>query len=277
MPSNKIITILIVCAGIVISIWLLQKNTRSISTVQNTNSIYSDTDQNTETTENTDWKNILVTVDEKNQNSTIISNQDEAETFDETTLTAKIAKDFFSQYLMLKKGGQTITPDEINRIAQNTLLLPEYTKSTGAVYLSTNLHINTEINTESLRTYRDTLNKNLKNRLGTIQTKEDPMTILIKAVKTDDEKEISKLDPIILAGKGIISDLLNMEVPKEVVTLHLFLLNASSNLLSNLEQMRVTLTDPVRSFAGANHYSKHITEFQTAITNLNLYLDQKLK
>jgi len=274
MPSNKILTILIICAGVVISIFLFKRNPSAAGTaIRDANGLVA-VNPTEGTNQNTDWKKILVDMGPKNQIFTNVAPDDE--TFDETTLTAQMAKDFFSQYLTLKKGKQPITADEINKIAENTLSLSEYTKATGALYLASNLHINQNSGAEILRKYRDSLNKSVEGRLGEIQVKEDPMAILVAAVNKDDEKEIAKLDPIILAGKDIISDLLYMEVPKELVAMHLSLLNASSNLLLNLEQMRVTLSDPVRSFAGASQYSKHLVEFQTALANLNSYLLQKL-
>ncbi|MBI4155926.1 MAG: hypothetical protein HY507_01700 [Candidatus Zambryskibacteria bacterium] len=279
MPSNKTLTVLIICFGVVISIFLFERNpNRPSSAPQNTNgltAINPAENVSRRNLDNLDWKKILVDMGPGNQIVTNAILSDES--FDQTTLTAQMAKDFFAQYLMLKKGGQPITTNEINKITENTLSLPEYTKATGAVYLASNLHINQNSDTESLKKYRDSLNKSVNDRLEGIGVKEDPMTIFVTAVNKDDEKEMSKLDPIILAGKDIISDLLDVEVPKELVTMHLSLLNTSSNLLLNLEQMRVALTDPVRSFVGANQYPKHMAEFQTALKNLTAYLEQKIK
>jgi len=276
MPSNKIITALVLCVGIVTSIWLLQREPENVAAIKN-DSVTAVANQNDLKNEvGVDWKGTLESVGRSPaENPENIAADNNSDSFEETTLTAQMSRDFFSQYLMLKKGGQPITPLEINKIVENTLSSPEYTKAVGAMYLTSNLRINQNSNTENLIKYRDLLSKSLKDRLGEIQTKEDPMTILVTAVKKDDEKEIAKLDPIILAGKGIISDLLEMEVPKEAVIMHLSLLNASSNLLLNLEQMRVTLTDPIRSFAGANQYPQHMTEFQTALANLTAYLNLK--
>ena len=59
--------------------------------------------------------------------------------------------------------------------------------------------------------------------------------------------------------------------------IHLGLLNAVSNLLSNIEAIREAFSDPVKSFAGASQYTQHEKDTETAMQKLNIYLESKSK
>ncbi len=90
-------------------------------------------------------------------------------------------------------------------------------------------------------------------------------------MQTKDEKDFARLDPLIASEKAIIADLLKLTIPSDAVSVHLSLINAISNILANTEAMRVTLVDPVRSFAAVSQYKQHIVDMQTAVLNFNAY------
>lgn len=278
MPSdknrNKVYTILVLCIGIVISVWLFQRKPESISLVkQNTNTVsanpYRDVIPNT----NEDWKKMLTSIDPKNQVITsVIKNN--SNTFDETTLTAQMARDFFSQYLLAKKGGQALTPDQINKIVQNTLASPQYTKTSQIVYLTSNLHINPNTDPSTVKKYRDVLNLSLKNR--STQVKDNPMILLNMATKTGGSDILARLDSIITTGHNMVNDLLSMEVPSDAVQVHLNLLNVSANIVLSLESMRQIYTDPVKSLVGISSYSQELSKLEPALSDVNAYFVKKL-
>src|SRR3989344_6384776 len=135
MPSNKILFILILCIGVVTSVYLVTKNSGKISSPTPDSGIvdvnpYVNLDQNS----NNDWKKILLNIDLNESTTTILTNVD-PEMFDETTLTAQMSRDFLSQYLWSVKGG-AVTPEESAKIAQNILSVPGYTSTSGAKYIS---------------------------------------------------------------------------------------------------------------------------------------------
>jgi hypothetical protein len=275
---NKIYTTLILCMSIVVSIWLLQREPGNASTVKNSNASV-ETVASTATSGNDSWKSILVAVDPKFQQAASIlsqKNQDSSgEMPEDTTVTAQLAKDFLSQYLLFKQGGTSLTPSDIDHITKNALSLPQYTKTTGAVYVASNLHIQEEGNTTTFKAYKDAINAKLQENLGGI-TKDKPMSVLLFALQTKNENQLSGLDPIIAKGRKLISDFLVMEVPREAVVLHLSVLNTSSSVLADLEAMRQVFSDPIRAFPGITQYSKHISEFQNSLLKLNSYLDKKV-
>ena len=273
---NKIYTVLVLCIGIIVSVYLLQKNT-GVKALTNTNTTSVEVGQiSNNNTTNDDWKKILVNVDPKNVNSTSVLTSDNSNVFDELTLTAQLARDLFSRYLLIAKKDGGVTPDDADQIAGEVLSSPEYTKPTGVLYNETNLHINKSGDPAVLKKYGDALNEILKSRIAAIKSKEGPVTILDTALTTEDENKIKELDSIVTASRGVVSDLIQMEVPLDFVPMHIQLLNSSSNILSNLEGMRQTFADPVKSFVAANQYPKNMSDFLTALSNINTYYKQKL-
>ncbi len=277
MPSNKIYTILVLCLGIIVSVWVLVKKPEDTPVTQKQGSV-SVGSTNTQDKTPTDWQSILVTLDANSQKTTSVvpkeSEADDGTAFNDTTLTAQMAKDFFARYLSIANQGD-VTEADATTIANNVLASPEYTQTTGAVYLISNLHINPKTNTTTTKQYLDSLSQMIEKR-GINTNNDDPMSMVAKAVQENNENELTKIDPIIVKAKGIINDLLAMSVPADAVQVHLKLLNTSSNLLSNLEAMRATFTDPVRSFAGASQYTDHLSLFLQAIQNMRNYFEQKL-
>ena len=269
--TNKIYIVLVLCVAGVISTWLISRaGAKTESPPENAVIVenYRDPSLNSAI----DWQKILTGV------ATVYSNTtgEMSSSLEDTTITAQLAKDFFSQYLSFKQGGHTITASDVNQITDNTLSLPTYTKVSGAVYLSSNLRISSNTDTDSFKRYRDAINISLKNNIGNT-TKDLPMNILNQALGTKNEKTLEKLNPIILGGKNLLKDLISMETPNQAVTLHLAVLNASSNVLADLEAMHQVFIDPVRGLAGASQYAADIAGFQTALTNLNMFLVEKIR
>lgn len=276
MPTRKIFVVLILCMASVISFWLLLRVPINSPAVQKINNVtvtpYSDINLVANKDTNDDWKKILTNIDPNNQKVIDLTHKDNV--FDDTTLTAQISRDFLSQYLLAKKGGKALTQEDILKISQLTLVNNQYTKISHVVYLNSNLHINPKTDAVTVTNYKNILNLSLKNRSSAV--KENPLTILSSAINTENSPLINKLDPIILSGKGAISDLLNMEVPGDALEVHLRLLNVTSSLVEDLEAMKEVYSDPVRSFIGANSYMQDIARLQIALKNINTYLDHKL-
>ncbi len=266
--KNKVWVISILCFAIVTSVWLSQRQTVDTSAVYekaNTLLAVEPLIDLPETT-NDDWKKILVNMKpEKTVNLTAVSNED----FDETTVTAQLSKDFFSQYLLLKKGGKQLTSEDTGKIASNVINSGKYTDISGAVYVAKNLHVTNQTSRENLKKYMNEVNLSLKTRSS--QIKENPIVIINKVAQSQDEKDLAGLDKLISIAQGFINDFLNMTVPENAVTVHLALLNSFSNLLSDLQGMRMILVDPVRSLSAIGQYNKHNLDFYTALKNMNSY------
>ena len=274
MPSNKTFIVLIICSGVIVSLWLLLQTPKEpLAPVKNVATVSTEAYINIDESNYGDWKKVLTDIDQKTQQTTILTKNSTQS--NDTTLTSQMARDFFSQYLILKKGGQAVTQDEVDKIVENTLSLPEYTKSTGPVYTIFNLHVNQKKDVETVKKYLNDLQQMIENRKIN-DNNDEPMAITGKAMRENKEGVLVKLDPIIIKAKGVISDLIKMDVPADATNLHLSLLNVTSDMLSNLEAMRASFIDPVRAFVGFNKYPKNLLDFENTLGAINTYFSKKL-
>lgn len=271
---TKIFVIAIICLATVTSIWIVNRaggkttalsaNDTGATTISvEPRPVVSSFDSNGKSLPS--WQEVLVGTDLNSQSAPTNST--------EGTLTDQMSKDFFAQYLQLKQGGKTVTPAQANQIAQNTLTSPSYSKATGVVYTINDLHFNSRTNLAISQKYSDDLLQILKNHMS--QQPDDAMTILGKAVQNKNPTELNKLDSLIVIYKGIISDLLVITIPSDAVGIHLALINAMSNVLDNVEAMRVTFNDPVRAFAAVSQYKQHMTDIRFATKQINDYFVSK--
>ncbi len=312
MPSRKIIAIGILCLASITSVWIFTRYTTHADTVdtKNPTSVSVIARENTDELDSDgdglkDWQETLIGTNPQKKDSDGDGTNDGDEinagrdprikgpndananistiaganggsstyTLKEGTLTDQMAKDFFAQYLLLKKGGKDITSEEALQIAEKTLASPEYTKTTGVVYTVKDIRVSQSSDTKTSQAYSDALLQSVKN--NSPKNSENELVILERAVKLGKPSELEKIDPIITAYKGIIADLLNMTVPKDAVANHLEFLNATSNVLSNIEAMRVTFTDAVRAFAGLSQYKQHVIDLGLAMKKINDYFVAK--
>jgi flagellar motor component MotA len=267
-PIKRVVSVLIICIGIIVSVWAFAKN-KNIQVIQT--EISSATSTTPKLFDENDWKRILTGVSQGT--TTILASQQVGTYSNEGTRTDQMAKDFLAQYLQLKKGGGDLTKEQINQIVLNIISTPEYTKATGVQYTIKDLHIIPQTDKETAKKYMDDGTAILKKYSN--KNYEDVLTILDGAMKSQKEKDLAKLDPIINVYKGIISDILKINVPKDATNLHLALLNAFSNTLSNIEGLRVSLTDPVQSFVSLNQFQKHISDIEVGLNNLKGYFISK--
>jgi hypothetical protein len=272
MPSNKIFVTLIMCVAVVISIWLLFRTPVQIpGPQQNTNAVSIRSYISDSNNGGSDWKKILVSLATSSETVTNLTNN--GSTYDDTTLTGQMSRDFMSQYLLLVKSGQTLTSDQMAQIANNVLSSPQYASSSGPIYVGANLHIIYNADPDTLGKYKSTVNLIMKNIAAQVQNNSDVTLNSIGGSSL--ASGLSKIGVFVTVGHKFINDLLNMEVPTKAIAVHLGFLNAISNVMSDMESMREINADPVRSIIGMSQYNKHLTDFQIALTNMNAYLGQQ--
>lgn len=315
MPNRKIISLLIVCIAIIISVWVInhysfKKNAQKL-TATNNSGVVADSveirdgeDVDSDNDGLNDWQEVLLgtnptkadtdgdgTADGKevesgrdplkagpNDKSTLTSSltTDTSTVFPgDTTITNRVSKDFMAQYLILKQHNDTVAPEQVTQIAQNTLSTQEYTKATGVVYTKNDLHVSKTTSKEEVGTYGIKVSSILKTRNP--KGAGDELTILDAYVKSNDKRILEKLDPIIQADRGVLTDLLAMTIPSDAVAVHLAFVNAVSNILANTESIRQTYEDPVKGFVGLSQFKPHSLEIINAIKNISLFVEAKTK
>lgn len=272
MPNKNIIATLVLCIGVITSIWLIQKTKTDTShkntTVTSLSTINSH--KNESDIANKNWEEILGTISKKDQVALDLSQNNT----EDTTLTSALAIDVFSKYLLVANQSGGITTDEANNISTNVLSSFEYNNTGKVIYTSTNLKILKISDLNTVKNYYLSIRQKFTDRA--LATKEDPIKILNEALVTEKDTDFSKLNPFILTYRGVIADLLSTNVPSDAVKIHLDLINAYSGILSDLESMRAIILDPIKGIAGISQYQQDQINLESALLNINNYFEDRL-
>ncbi len=267
MPNNKIIATFILCLGLVVSVWLSNKNLNNEKiTIKNDDGGTLMPAIQTKENSDVDWKKILSTVEQKTpfQNLTLDLTETEG-----ATLTDQLSRDFLSQYLLTVRNGEQITEEKAFEIAAKTLSSPEYNQK-PVTYIRQNLKVTTKSDSETMKRYKEGVNEAIQPIYYSIY--DDPILVFANAVSTENKEELKKLDSVITINKSTIKYLLNMEVPEKAISVHLELLNISSAILFNLENMKIGLDDPIRLFDAFGNYTQNSSIFINILTKMNDFL-----
>ena len=164
--------------------------------------------------------------------------------------SSKMAQNYFGQYLVLSQNGNQITQSDADQIAQNAI-------SSSDLVIQAKLYTTKDINvkptnTQNISVYFNALGTSFSNNDVIIQQSE--LDILNRAVVSEKKSDIDKLDPIILGYKQILADLQKMSVPSEAVNLHLELLNNTNIVATDVENMKSTLSDPIKGLIGIKRF-----------------------
>lgn len=270
---KKIYVVLILCIAVIFSTIILSAKPKM--PVDTTEAVVSlDTtayDPVSTATSSKGWTNLLNKVATGNASTTDALPED-------ATLTAKLAKDIFARYLQVASKDHSVTEQETTDIVNSLLSTPEYTDGIrGAVYVKSNLHVVAEGTPETLKKYSDAVNAIFEGGMSQIKTKNSIAFIINDALISQDPQKIVGLDTFVKGTKYVLDNLLKMNVPSDLVSLHLQLVNSVSNIYSDVQSMRETFNDPVRGYLGANKYPVDTDQSQAVIVKISNYILSKTR
>ncbi len=168
------------------------------------------------------------------------------------TLTDKFARDFFALYASQKALGQTPDPNLENNLINN--------------FLQSNLDVKNKITygIPDIRIGQDTTEKALKaygNGIGTILIKHgntmtvaDTVLVVQKSMETENKKELEKLNSLVSSYRGVVNDLLALNVPSTLISEHLAFINNAQALVEDVEEMKHIFEDPLQSLIYLRRY-----------------------
>ncbi|MCX6703354.1 MAG: hypothetical protein NTV02_01525 [Candidatus Zambryskibacteria bacterium] len=285
MKHTKVLVTLIICFGAIFSIWIVVKSTSANPATQNIAALVDKTEKKPESDTDgdglKDWEEQLIGTDpnmkdtdgdgapdsdevaqnrdpkKPGPNDIATENQNVLTTTtlsgEESTLTGQVSRNFFSQYLLAKKGNQEVTPETALQIAESVMQnIP--VESAAKKYNIKDIIVVPET-TESKNIYLDAFIYTL--RKNSPKSKKNEIDILLKTLESQNPADIKELDPIITAYKNIISDTLKLKVPRTLAPDHMIYLNGLSAVYTDLVEMRQMIDDPMRGYIGYAHYKKN--------------------
>ncbi len=187
------------------------------------------------------------------------------------TQTDKFSREFFTTIATLNQSGEM---DQATIDALGISLAERIQNATPVkIYTIKDIKIKNSDDVQAIQKYSDTLtNIYVKYSAG----KEVP-EVLEKLVADEENMSILKeLDPIINRIKKIIAELLKMEVPPSIATLHLDLLNNSQRLLENISDVRLLDSDPILAIGAISQYWENTATLESVAGKLVITIQQKL-
>jgi hypothetical protein len=192
----------------------------------------------------------------------------------EGTLTAAFAKNFFTLYLSVKesKGGANLTESEmanianeaVNMLSSEIIAAPDY-KSVKDLKISgsgRDALIEFAVNAEAVL---------LKNKST---GKKSEILYLQDAVQNNDQEALAHIASIAKGYRDAAVGLSALNVPPELVEVHLALINSMMRISSISNDLSRVNTDPLASILALKQYAQAITSLWTAFSSIGkIYAD----
>jgi hypothetical protein len=269
MPSKKIFVVLIICVAVILSVSIFEwrTNIKILGLNNNPNLTVDSSKGSGDNTNQKNWQDILSNI----TGTTTIVSQGNSQPLDENNLTAKMAQNYFGQFLILSQNGNQINQNDADQIAQNAI-------STSDLAIQAKTYTEKDLNIKpttdnNIGKYFDEIDKSFAN--NTIIVKSSELDILNQAVLSGKQSDIDKLNPIIAGYNQMISDLIKIPVPSEAVNIHLELLNNTSIVATDIESMKSTLTDPIKGLVGIKQFQINYNNFSLSVQKIEAYFRLK--
>lgn len=185
------------------------------------------------------------------------------------TKTDVLARDFLSQYLSAKalRGGELDESTKENLI--NSLNSNVNLSISSRIHTLSDLKISSDNSKEAIRNYG--------NQLGAIIKKysepapEMELIVFKRAIESDDQTELKKLDKNINAYDSMTKEFVNLTVPSSAQEIHLNLVNSFSNIKEIISNLQSFFQDPVEGLAALNQYQDAGKAMSNTLTALDNY------
>lgn len=298
MAHSKVLVTLIICIGIISSVVIVSNRLKTreltIKTKENTENLLATLDQTPDSDTDSDglkdWEESLIGTDPQNPDTDGDNTNDGDEitegrnpkkpgpndkntaqnlisttqTLDET-LTDRVARDFFSRYVVAKQQNKDITPAEAASIAQQVVV--NVPSTVQAKQYSPNDIITTTDDSESIRlAYAKQMSDILVQNSPKIT--DNPLEIVARLIKNPTMEDQNKLTLVINSYRTIINKTLSVTVPRRVGPEHLVYLNTLSSIYSTLTEVQQINNDPIRGYVAFSYYSKYLMQLSISFQNL---------
>lgn len=190
------------------------------------------------------------------------------------TQTEKFSREFFATVSTLSQNGE-LDQATIDKLSSS---LAEQIKSSAPrkVFILADIKIKKDNSLQVIQKYSDTLNK--------IYSKTPPKNTVIDILQkfmgdgnNVNLSALSELDPIIKQMSIFINEMLKIETPESLATLHLNVINGFERVVENLNDIKLYDTDVIMALAGISKYEQNSTELVSNLQKLNDIVNKKLR
>ena len=179
-----------------------------------------------------------------------------------TSLTDQVGIQLFKSILEAKTMGK-VGPSQ-TEIVQKAA--DQLRKTVKDVIYGPNNVTTIPISPTAVRTYGNTMAQIILN--NNQPDSENELTILDRAVKSEDPEELKKLNPLALMYKNLRDQSIATPVPEPFLKQHLDLINTYQALYKNLSDMQLVFSDPVVALMRVKRYQDDAIGLSLALQNI---------
>lgn len=189
------------------------------------------------------------------------------------TETDKFSRELFSTIASLSQNGSM---DQVTAEQISAALTEKMKNSTPQrTFTLSDIKIIKNDLPQTIKNYGDNLNKIYAQN----PIKGNAVSILQRFIIDEnnvDTTVLKELDPIIKQTQIIINNILKIDVPESLVSLHLDFLNGTERVLENLINIQFYDRDIILALGGISQYENNSTILESALENLSTAINQKL-
>jgi hypothetical protein len=177
------------------------------------------------------------------------------------TETQNIAINLIGSYvetLNTDSPGPINTQKIVDKALEN-----EITRPFVITYDSTDLHY-TGNSTEDYRVYGN----NFASLFSYFENSPDEMSIVLRAMQSNDENDLVDIDIVVGNYQSFLSNLLVMNVPKDLGDAHLSVVNSLSTLIADINGMKLLFVDPVIASKSILRYQNNARIVQISLIQI---------
>jgi len=137
------------------------------------------------------------------------------------------------------------------------------------IHTSQEFSISNDSSALALKTYGETLASIFTKYSKDLTSVGYEITIVEKAINTNDSSGLAKLPVIESLYKNVVNDLITTKVPKDAEKIHLNLANAYEVAISSIRDMESAISDPAKALVGISRYRIASQIIQSGIVDLN--------
>jgi len=189
------------------------------------------------------------------------------------TQTDRFSRELFSTISALSQNGSV---DQVVIDELSTSLAEQIKNSpVQKIFLLSDLKIIQDDNFQSIKNYDDTLNI-IHQKHPAERTVMDVLQDFAADEENVDTAVLSELDPINAQVRGIIGDMVEMNVPQSLAVLHLDIVNGLQRLSENIDNIKFFDTDVIVALGAISQYEANTDLLAEATINLTDAINQKL-
>ena len=179
-----------------------------------------------------------------------------------TSLTDQVGIQLFQSILEAKAMGK-VGPSQTEIIQKAA---DQLRKTVKDVIYGPNNVTTIPLSPTAVRTYGNTMAQIILN--NNQPDSENELTILDRAVKSEDPEELKKLIPLALMYKNLRDQSIATPVPEPFLKQHLDLINTYQALYKNLSDMQLVFSDPVVALMRVKRYQDDAIGLSLALQNI---------